>query len=140
MRFSEFKVESIPFPKEGFQKYDIITPKDPEEYGKEYEVIDYKKGVNIETAKVEYIYVLYKKSSCGGKEYYKSLDGFVKLYSRKRMYTIRVWKEYVQLLEEMKKRPNELDISLGIDTTYLTEAILDLEKFCKYLERLQYKL
>ena len=40
----------------------------------------------------------------------------------------------------MKKKPNELDISLGIDTTYLTEAILDLEKFCKYLERLQYKL
>ena len=140
MRFREFKVESIPFPKEGFQKYDIITPKDPEKYGKEYEVIGYKKEVDTETAKVEYTYVLYRKPPYGGEEYYKSLDGFVKLYSRKRIYAIRVWKEYVQLLEEMKKKPNELDISLGIDTTYLTEAILDLEKFCKYLERLQYKL
>lgn len=140
MRFREFELESVPFPKEGFQKYDIITPKDPEKYGKEYEVIDYKKEVDTETAKVEYTYVLYRRFPCGGEECHKSLDGFVKLYSGKRIYAIRVWKEYVELLEKMKKKLNKLDMSLGIDTTYLTEAILDLEKFTKYLEELQYKL
>ena len=140
MRFREFKVESIPFPENGFQKYDIITPKDPERYGKEYEVIDYVKEIDEQTSKIEYVYVLCGKFPCTSREYHKSLDSFIKLYSRKRVYTIKIWKGYVELSEEMKKGLERLDPAFKIDTTYLTEAILSLEKFCKYLENLQYKL
>lgn len=36
-------IKSVHFPKEGFQKWDVITPKDNDNYGQQYIITDYQR-------------------------------------------------------------------------------------------------
>lgn len=136
MKFLSAKIESLPFPSNGFQKYDVITPNDTKHYGLQYLVRDYQK-VTYSNNQIEYKYYI---SCINGidvfhNNYYESLNGFTKLYSKKREVILNIRQRVLNELELLEKSLEIIEKEhLGINTMLLSEAISQTKEFCRKLE------
>lgn len=132
MYISSAKSKSVPFPKSGFQKWDVITPKNSENYGKQYTVVDYRR-YEFDTGKIEYYYHLISNSGFGG-IYERSLDEYEKLYSKRREVALRLHNSLKRRIESLLEIKNDIEKSLDIDTSLLNEGIERIKAFLNILE------
>lgn len=132
MQIYSAKTKSVPFPKEGFQKWDIITPKDFEYYGEiKYIVTDYERW-EYDTGEVKYYYHI--ESSIFGCKYETDLNGYEKLYSKRKEIALKIRNNLKIDIKSLLENKKDVYESLGIDTTMLTEGIERIEAFLKVLE------
>lgn len=135
MQITSAHTESVPFPKEGFQKWDVITPKNPEKYGDKYIVTDYRRWEHS-NGKIEYYYHL--NSYFGfGEICERNLDEYEKLYSQKREIAFRISNNIKDDIKHLLEIKNRISESLNIDTNLFTEGIERIEEFIRNLENVR---
>lgn len=132
MRVYSAKSKSVPFPKSGFQKWDVITPKDPENYGKQYVVIDYAR-YEYSIGGIDYYYTL---ESLHGRIYEQNLDKYEKLYSKKREVALNIHRNFEYDIKSLLKARDNIQERLDVDTSLLDEGIERIKAFLKILERI----
>lgn len=130
MHIGSAKTKSVPFPKEGFQKWDVITPKDSEYYGEKFVVVDYRRW-NFDTGEVKYYYHLETLFGC---KYETDLNGYEKLYSKRRDIALDMWKCIKRDIKPLLDREKYIQEALNIDTGLLTEGIEKIKAFIEVLE------
>lgn len=127
--------KSVPFPQEGFQKWDVITPTDSNHYGKLYTITDYRCDT-YDNGNVKYYYTLSPHIGFGT-IYVSSLEGYEKLYSKRRDIILNIRKDLKIKMDDLLEYKENIDKNLGIDDTLLIEGINKIEEFYKMLEYLR---
>lgn len=128
----EEKVKHLPFPKNGPQKYDVITPKDLEKYGNEYLVIDYYQCIPELSTKPPYnAYELHLMNG-----YHETMvnenkiSEYTKLYSVKNKILLNITRDFDYYKKELEKAIiNDKYNELKIDYSYIKQAIELIETF-----------
>ena len=135
MQVYSAKSKSVPFPKSGFQKWDVITPKNSENYGKQYTVVDYR-HYEFNTGKIEYYYHLISDSGFGG-IYERNLDEYEKLYSRKREVALGLQNNLKNKIKSLLEIKEDIQKNLDIDINVFNEGIEKIKEFIKILEQIR---
>ena len=135
MQIYSAKSKSVPFPKSDFQKWDVITPKNSENYGKQYTVVDYR-HYEFDTGKIEYYYHLISDSGFG-EIYERNLDEYEKLYSKKREIALRLQNDLKNKIKSLLEIEENIQKSLDIDINVFNESIEKIKEFIKILEQIR---
>ena len=92
MRCYEVFSHSVPFPKEGFQKYDVVTPTDRKEYGTKYVVTDYIEVTHDPTKPCPYYqYEIREYSFVGYKQYKNPIPSIINKRNIESSCTIMIY-------------------------------------------------
>lgn len=123
---SVIDLERLPFPKDGPQMYDVMTPIDLNEYGKEITLMSYRKCIPRDGSSIYYEYV-----GEGGISIPTNLmPNYTKLYSKRnqKLADIKRLLEYDRIqLEQKINNCKYLFSELGI-TSHFTNNIIDAFK------------
>ncbi len=129
------KFKSIPFPNDNFQKWDVVTPKDPNRYGAHYTIIDYR-FYEFSNGTTGYYYILETDLYCE-EIWVADLRDYEKLYSKRKEIALNLCGKLKTRLKYISDVKKDINKTLDIDTNLLSEGIEKIETFCKILEHIK---
>lgn len=131
MQMYSAKHKSVPFPNDNFQKWDVVTPKDPDRYDVHYTIIDYR-FYEFSNGTTGYYYVL--ENYCGEETWIADLSNYEKLYSKRKEIIFHLHNLLKSRLSCILDIKEDIVKNLNIDANLLVEGIEKIETFCKVLE------
>ena len=139
MRCYEVFSHSVPFPKEGFQKYDVVTPTDRKEYGTKYVVTDYIEVTHDPTKPCPYYQYEIREYSFVGYKHYKNPSDlnnkYQFVYSEKNFHIINDLNHLEEEVDLLIKKINSLDREYKLNTKHIINSLEQIKLQIKHLEQ-----
>lgn len=137
-RCYQVETRDIPFPKDGFQKYDVVTPIDKKEYGKKFMLIGFVEVTKDPTRNCPYYYYeLVDVTLFGQNKAVSPQDLLAKykfVYSEKSFRISNDLENLSEKVDELIEEVNSLDKEYKLNTTHIINSLEQIKSQIKHLE------
>ena len=128
----------IPFPKDGFQKFDVITPIDKEDYGRKFMLIGFVETTKDPTRNCPYYYYELEETSLYGRTRNVNpqdlRDKYKFVYSEKSFKISNDLENLGEKVDKLIKEVNSLDKEYKLNTTHIINSLEQIKLQIKHLE------
>lgn len=134
----QIETHHIPFPKDGFQKFDVITPIDKKEYGRKLMLMGYVEVTKDPTRNCPYYYYELVDISMYGID--KNVtpqdlrDKYKFVYSEKSFRISNDLENLGEQVDKLIKAVNSLDREYKFNTTHIINSLEQIKLQIKHLE------